>query len=124
MAGNLMDKERKWILKQYWKTENCERVREQWRETFATPPPTRLTIYRIRDKFEQTGSIHNAPKSGRPITVTTPEKAMQVSQTFTQNPKKSKNRASAELGIERRSLGRLMHHVGLEMSFTEAGQCN
>ena len=29
MAGNLTDKQRKWILKQYWKTENSERVKEQ-----------------------------------------------------------------------------------------------
>ena len=78
MAGDLTDEERKRILKQYWKTENSERVREQWRETFASPPPTRLTIYRIRDKFERMGSIHNSPKSGRPVTVTTPENAMQV----------------------------------------------
>jgi len=26
MAGNLSIEQRKWILKQYWKTENAERV--------------------------------------------------------------------------------------------------
>ena len=115
MANNLTDEECKWILKRYWKTENSERVREQWRETFASPPPTRLAIYRIHEKFERTGSIHNSPQSGRSVTVTTPENAMQVALAFTQNPQKSKNRASSELGIERRSLGRLMHRVGLKM---------
>ena len=111
----MTDKQRKWILKQYWKTENSERVKEQWVKTFATPPPTRLTIYRLRDKFEQTGSIHNAPKSGRPITVTTQENELEVAQAFTQSPQKSKHRASSELGIERRSLGRLMNRAGLKM---------
>lgn len=115
MAGNLTDKQRKWILRQYWKTENSERVREQWVKTFATPPPTRLTVYRLRDKFEQTGSIHNAPRSGRPITVTTRENEFKVAQAFTQSPKKSKYRASSELGIERRSLGRLMNRASLKM---------
>ena len=37
--------QRKWILKQYWKTENVERVSTAWVEAFNTPPPTRLTIY-------------------------------------------------------------------------------
>ncbi|GAB1607652.1 hypothetical protein Ahia01_001049100 [Argonauta hians] len=115
MAGNLTDEQRKWILKQYWKTENCERVRERWLETFSTPPPTRLTIYRLRDKFERTGSIHNTPRSGRPVTVTTPENQFKVSQAFLQCPQKSKHRASSELGIERRSLGRMMNRVGLKM---------
>jgi hypothetical protein len=57
---------RKWILKQYWKTENAEQVHTAWVEAFNTPPPTHLTIYRIRDKFDATGSVANTPKSGRP----------------------------------------------------------
>ena len=36
MAGNLTDEQRKWVLKQHWKTENGERVREQWIKTFST----------------------------------------------------------------------------------------
>ena len=35
MAGNLTDELHKWILKQYWKTENNERVKEQWVKTFS-----------------------------------------------------------------------------------------
>jgi hypothetical protein len=66
MAGNLSIEQRKWILKEFWKTENAERVSRAWVETFNTPPPTPLIIYRIRDKFDATGSVANAPKSGRP----------------------------------------------------------
>ena len=76
MAGNLSIEQRKWILKQYWKTENADRVRTAWVETFNTPPPTRLTIYRIRDKFDATCSVANAPKSGRPRTSMTEENEM------------------------------------------------
>jgi hypothetical protein len=65
MAGNLIIEQRKWILKQYWKTENAEWVHTAWVEEFNTPPPTCLTIYRIRDKFDAMGSVANAPKSGR-----------------------------------------------------------
>ena len=38
-------------------------------ETFGTPAPKRQTIYRIRDKFDTTGSILNIHKTGRPKTV-------------------------------------------------------
>jgi hypothetical protein len=34
MAGNLSIEQRKWILKQYWKTENAERLRTAWVEAF------------------------------------------------------------------------------------------
>jgi hypothetical protein len=73
MAGNLSIEQRKWILKQYWKTENSEWVRTAWVEAFNTPPPTRLTIYCITDKFGATGSVADAPKSGHPRTSMTEE---------------------------------------------------
>jgi len=76
MAGNLSIEQRPWILKQYWKTENAERVRTAWVEEFNTPPPTRLTIYRMRDKFDATGSVANAPKSGSSRTSMTEENEM------------------------------------------------
>ena len=82
MAGNLGIEQRKWILKQYWKTENAEQVRTAWVEAFNTPPPTCLTIYRIRDKFDATGSVVNAPKSGRPRMSMTEENEMRVSMTY------------------------------------------
>ena len=82
MAGNLSIEQRKWIVKQYWKTENAERVRTAWVEVFNTPPPTRLTIYRIKDKFDATGSVANALKSGRPRTSMTEENEMRVGMTY------------------------------------------
>jgi len=30
MADNLTNDQRKWILKQYWKTENAEKFRQKW----------------------------------------------------------------------------------------------
>ena len=108
MADNLTKDQRKWILKQYWKTENVEKFRQKWAEEFDTPAPSRQTIYRIRDKFDETGSICSAQKSGRPVSVTTQENEMLASQAFTKGPQKSKQRASIELGIYRRSLSRLM----------------
>jgi transposase len=58
-------------------------------EEFDTPPPSRQIIYRIHEKFDETGSIRNAPKSGRTVSVTTQENEMLVSQAFTKIPQKS-----------------------------------
>jgi hypothetical protein len=88
MAGNLNIEQRKWILKKYRKTENAERVRRAWVETFNTPPPTRPTIYRIRDKFDTTGSVANAPKSRRPRTSNTKENKARVAMTFVKQSKR------------------------------------
>ena len=57
MANNLSLEQRKWILKKYWKYENAETVCRAWQEGFDTPPPSRLTIYRIRNKFNKTGLV-------------------------------------------------------------------
>ena len=57
--------------------------------------------------------MKNTPKSGRPRTVTTSENEELVAGAFERSPHKSTRRASAELGIPRRSLGRLMKQLGL-----------
>jgi hypothetical protein len=83
-------------------------------EEFDTSPLSRQNIYRIRN-IDVTGSISNASKSGRPVSATTQENEMLVSQAFTKSPPKSKQRASMELGIFRRPLSCLMQSLGLKM---------
>ena len=114
MANNLNTDERKWVLKEYWKSQNAETVRINWVETFGTQAPTRLTIYRIRDKFDATGSIVNAPKAGRPKTVCTEDHKQLVAESFVQSPKKSTRRASLELSISRSSIIRILKSIGLK----------
>ena len=69
MSNNLNKDKRIWLLKEYWKSQNSKTVRKKWMETFGTPAPKRQTVYRIRDKFDTTGSILNIQKTGRPKTV-------------------------------------------------------
>ena len=38
--------------------ENVVEIRRRWRVEFGTQPPTRVTITRIRDKFEVDGYIY------------------------------------------------------------------
>ena len=73
ISGNLSIEQRTEAL---LKTEYFERVGTAWVEAFNTTPPTRLTIYRIRDKFHAMGSVANAPKCGRPRTTMTEENEM------------------------------------------------
>ncbi|KAK6998700.1 solute carrier organic anion transporter family member 2B1-like X3, partial [Biomphalaria glabrata] len=54
--------ERKQIIKWYWKFENVAAVRRQWRRENGTEPPSRLTITRLRDKFEIHGTVCDVHK--------------------------------------------------------------
>ena len=63
MAMKLSFDERRWLLKCYWKVENVVEVQARWRVEFGTPPPTRVTITRIRDKFEVYGMVKGVERS-------------------------------------------------------------
>ena len=62
-------------------------VQHAWQETFLTFPPSCLTIYRSRNKFNKTSLVSNAPKSGGSKTATTEENKMLVAVIFTNSPK-------------------------------------
>ena len=79
------------MLKWYFKFESISEVQRQWRNEFGTQPPTRLTIARIRDKFEIDGTVGDVHKerSGRPPTATSLATSAVVLQQFTPSPQKS-----------------------------------
>ena len=52
IAGNLSIEHRKWTVKQYWKTENSERVRTAWVEEPS------ILYYIVYTYFWPTLSIH------------------------------------------------------------------
>ena len=114
MTNNLLKEQRIRVSKKYWKHENAETVHTAWQEAFHTLPPSRLTIYCLRSKFDITDSVSNAPKSGRPKTCTTEENKTLVAMTFTNSPKKSTQCASAQLSISRTSLQRLLNNIKLK----------
>ncbi|KAJ4432738.1 hypothetical protein ANN_21376 [Periplaneta americana] len=102
--------ELKWILKCYWKVENVFEVQRRWRVEFGTQPPTRLTITRIRDKFEVDGTVQDMLKGrcGRKRSSTDNESVDAVMQTFAQSPKKSMRQCSHEIGISKSSVHRIL----------------
>ncbi|CAF3181292.1 unnamed protein product [Rotaria sp. Silwood2] len=116
MPRSLTNEQRIFLVKQWWISGNTRVVNEAFQAEFPdTKIPTRQTIYQLAKKFDETGSVEDAPRSGRPRTVRTEENMERVSETFLLNPQTSKKRASIDLGISRRSLGRLMQDLNLKL---------
>ena len=103
--ARLSFEERKTILKWYLKFENTVEVR-QWRCEYTTEPPTRLTIARIRDKFQTHGTVCDVHKerSGRPRTATNPASSAKVLEQLTCSPQKSTKQCARETEVSRTSI--------------------
>ena len=114
--GRLSFEKRKFILKCYWKYENTVEVQRQFRMEFGTDPPMRLTITRIRDKFEADGTVHDVHKghSGRPRSSTSPTKQENLLERLQQSPRKSVRQAARETGISKSSTHRILKRVHLK----------
>ncbi|CAF3817476.1 unnamed protein product [Rotaria sp. Silwood1] len=112
-----MTKERRiFILKHRWKSGRTLRtVNTAFRSEFpGEKVPTRQAVYLLVKMFEETGSVEDASRSGRPTTGKTEENIQLVSQTFLLNPHISQRCAALELNISRTSLQRLMKVLNLK----------
>ena len=92
------------------KVENVVEVQRSLRVEFGTPPPTRVTVTRIRDKFEVDGIVQDVLKvrCGRQRSSTDKESGDVVMQVFARSPKKSLRQYSREIGIEKSSVHRIL----------------
>lgn len=117
MESRLSFEQRKAILKWYFRTENVVEVQRQWRREYRTEPPTRVTIARIRDKFETHGTVCNVHKgrSGRPRTATSPASSAMVLERFEQSPQKSTKQCARETGVSRTSVRRIIKTAKLKV---------
>lgn len=63
--------------------QNCiDSIFENWNGEYGqnSDRPTRRNIYYLISKFERTGMVHGAPKSGRLSTAVTPDNLERVAQ--------------------------------------------
>ena len=111
MAVKLSFDEHVWLLNYNWKVENVE-VQRHWGVDFGAPPP-RVTITRIRDKFEVDGTVQDVLKGrcGRKRSTTDKESADAVMQVFARSPKKSLRQCSREIGIEKSSVHQIQRAI-------------
>lgn len=105
--------ERIHIVKMYYETRSFKEINDNWGDSFQTRPPTKRSCQQLIKKFEETGSVTDAPRSGAPKTVNTIENRELVATAYVASPKKSQRKATHELQISRRSLNRIMTEIGL-----------
>jgi transposase len=70
--------------------------------------PTRQMVYKLNKKFQETGSVEDAPRTGRPATVVTEDNMHLVAAAFVEAPNQSARRTSLQLDISDRSLRRML----------------
>lgn len=109
----LTTEQRVFLLQQWWKHEKTHVVMHLFAMRFPdTPVPTRQTMYKLRKKFTETGSTHDAVRE-RKKSVRTDEKKQLVAETIVENPYMSIRRCAAEMDISRSSIHRIMHDLQL-----------
>lgn len=114
MAHRLTVEQRTFVLKEWWKTGKTHQVHDAFVMKFpGCQPPSKQALYKLRKKFDTTGSCANAQKCGRKRTARTDENLQNVAELFALNPQTSTRRASYELDIDRRSVQRILHDLKL-----------
>lgn len=84
-------------------------VKDLFNVTFRNEntPISKSTVERTVRRFEETGSVKNRPKTGRPAT-TNEEKALDVLQSFVENPQTSVRRTAQEHEINPMSVHKIL----------------
>ncbi len=102
--------ERTFIVKSYYEG-GVKNVRDLWDGEFNTEPPTRQQIYNVVHKFEKTGSVADAPRSGWPSTAVSAENEDRVALLLVEAPQTSSRRGALELDLARTSYRRIVKRL-------------
>ena len=110
----LSTEERSFLIEHVFraKGEYTETVKEKFAERFpATTVPQRNAVRPLINKFRDTGSVHDASRSGRP-TILTEQKVNDISEAMRQSPTKSLRRLSQEGSISSVAYPKISISVG------------
>ncbi|CAF3259642.1 unnamed protein product [Rotaria sp. Silwood2] len=113
-SSRLSTSERIEILKWYAMYQNAAEVAHQFQQCYDRIPPTRKYILNLVRKFDETGSIEDESRSGRPRSASTDENKGCVRAAFGESPGTSLRRTSLELNLSKSSLQRMMKELGLK----------
>lgn len=111
MADRLTLEERRVVASLMEVVQSATEVRRRFAERFPNrQPPTRLTIYRIYQKFVATGSVADNyhGNAGRPRTGRSEVNIATVQEAILRSPSKSTRRCSLETGIPQRTVNRIL----------------
>ena len=100
------------MIQLYYKFENFEAVRRDWKNHFATDTPSINAIRNIVNKFSETGSVQDLPRSGRPRSAVNEENVEKVIETLQIEPKTSVRVGSQALGISNYAFHRSARESG------------
>lgn len=91
----------------FHETKSPISVQRTFRTSYGRSPPDVKSIKRWYEKFKETGSVEDLPRSGRPsVSEATVDR---VRQSFQRSPSKSTRQASRELQIPQASVVKILH---------------
>ena len=104
--------ERIYTVLSYARKELYPVFKVDFESIFNTTAPTRKTVYLIFQKFIQTGSVDDAPRSGRKSLHN--ERVGALLEIYSSRPRTSIRRSSFETEIPKTSINRILsHELGL-----------
>lgn len=107
--------QRVWLVTQKIRLVHNISVIRLWKREFNSAPPNYKTIDSLIKRFNETGSVADLPRSGRPVTAVTTEATKRVSDLYEDRPSTSSRRASNELGVSRTSVRRIIKSLNLRV---------
>lgn len=70
---------------------------------------SRQWVKKVIDRYKETQSTKDRPRSGRPVSKRTPKNIKLVRERIRRNPKRSMSRMASDTGMSRRTMGRIVH---------------
>lgn len=92
------------------RVRSYEEVKNLFNDSFPDRNPiSKCVVFNTVKRFEETGSVKNRPKQGRPNVVLNEETSLEVLQSVIEDPHLSTNAISRNLGISQSSVRRVLH---------------
>jgi hypothetical protein len=99
------------IVRLFSKFENAPEVERQWKYYFDTTPPNIGTHLSVNRKFDETGTIEDLPRSGRPSNIFSEEKLEEIEEMVINSPRLTIRQGSAQAGISKSSYQVVMEQL-------------
>ena len=109
--------QRTFLLTRYYQlSANLGTLREEFDVCYPNVPfPSRQMLRNMHHKFQRTGSITDAPHSGRPRTRRCEGNLNTVAQAVVEDPRRSTRRGALELGITQRTYQCILNDLNIHV---------